>query len=561
MLRSTKIAKVTAHVENWIGHGETTVVFMKSRTRQMTRIKQRAFFALLLCTLVGTDLQAQSISAASCNESDVRTALGKAKTGSTVVIPSCPAGATWTTPEYFTAPANFTLEGQTVCTGNGSVRSPISCTDKTLLVDGIDRSSGDPPMLAITTSAAGTFRMTGITIGWGGGTVTYNGSFRFGGKSVKARVDHIHFNGINALAFSHYDPVRGVFDHILLDGSTGSGWRDYGDTASSGNLDWSEATGLGTSDFMFFENSTFNTASNDCQQGGHWVVRFSTFNNGGVQTHPTGGAGQARGCRAWELYQNTFQNPTTNQFNVFFLSAGTGVVWGNTASSSNWSNFVTLHSMRRNNSTYPEGAPPHGWGYCGTSFHGTGSNWDQNTNTTTGYHCMDQPGQGRGDLLTGSFPNLCDSTSGQCAIHNYNGSWPNEALEPIYEWQNVFEGRTFWSVYETDAFFANVDYYLWCNASSRTGCRSFNGTVGVGSGTLASRPSTCTTGVAYWATDQGNWNHSGSGKQGELFKCSARNTWTLFYTPYIYPHPLDANSTAPAHFPKVSSFEAAKEIR
>lgn len=67
----------------------------------------------------------------------------------------------------------------------------------------------------------------------------------------------------------------------------------------------------------------------------------------------------------------------------------------------------------------------------------------------------------------------------------------------------------------------------------------FDGTSGTGSGARASRPATCTTGVAWWATDQGSWNTSGSGGQGVLDKCTATNTWTnAAYVPYEYPHPL-----------------------
>lgn len=51
-------------------------------------------------------------------------------------------------------------------------------------------------------------------------------------------------------------------------------------------------------------------------------------------------------------------------------------------------------------------------------------------------------------------------------------------------------------------------------------------------GTEAARPSTCTTGANYGATDS-----------GKLWKCTATNTWTLDYTPYTYPHPL-RNETA-----------------
>ncbi len=73
----------------------------------------------------------------------------------------------------------------------------------------------------------------------------------------------------------------------------------------------------------------------------------------------------------------------------------------------------------------------------------------------------------------------------------------------------------------------------------------FNGTTGTGWGTRANRPTTCTfnsmtgVGVAYWSTDQGSWNTSGSGGQGVLDKCTATNTWTnAVYVPYDYPNPL-----------------------
>jgi PKD repeat protein len=56
---------------------------------------------------------------------------------------------------------------------------------------------------------------------------------------------------------------------------------------------------------------------------------------------------------------------------------------------------------------------------------------------------------------------------------------------------------------------------------------TFDGSRGVGVGPLSSRPTTCTKGVAYWATDNKT-----------LYKCTATNVWTEYYTPYTYPHPL-----------------------
>lgn len=84
---------------------------------------------------------------------------------------------------------------------------------------------------------------------------------------------------------------------------------------------------------------------------------------------------------------------------------------------------------------------------------------------------------------------------------------------------------------------ANVDY--WADATS------FNGTKGIGCGTLANRPTTCTTGVGYWATNQSCTDLTGmvgvnpaTPVSGTLYKCTATNTWTAYYTPYTYPHPL-----------------------
>ena len=71
----------------------------------------------------------------------------------------------------------------------------------------------------------------------------------------------------------------------------------------------------------------------------------------------------------------------------------------------------------------------------------------------------------------------------------------------------------------------------------------FSGVVGIGVGPLASRPTTCTTGVGYWATDQGSWNTLRGG-DGVFYKCTATNTWSHYYTPYVSPHPLQRGRTS-----------------
>ena len=78
---------------------------------------------------------------------------------------------------------------------------------------------------------------------------------------------------------------------------------------------------------------------------------------------------------------------------------------------------------------------------------------------------------------------------------------------------------------------------------------SFNGTSGMGCGSLANRPETCTTGVAYWATNQSCADLTGmvganpaTPISGTLYKCTTENVWTAYYTPYIYPHPLSGTA-------------------
>jgi hypothetical protein len=205
-------------------------------------------------------------------------------------------------------------------------------------------------------------------------------------------------------------------------------------------------------------------------------------------------------------------------FNGFFLSSGTGVIWGNSAPTG-YETFVSIHSMRRDATTYAESATPDGWGYCGTSSGnpGAGSPWDENVDASNGGACIDQPGRGKGDLLSGEFPNAINTATS--SIH-----WPNQALEPIYEWNDSWApvpGYPYAPLnnYNPEVLVENRDFYL--------SAASFTGTSGVGSGALSSRPTTCNMNVAYWASDTNT-----------LYQCRAGNTWVPYYMPYAYPHPL-----------------------
>ena len=514
---------------------------------------------LLLGGVVGAE--AQVINAASCSQADVQTAFNSISASTTTVnIPACSGGVGWSNQVSLTVPSGSTTLS---ILGAGSLSSQGG-GDATVIIDNYASSNA---ILIISTAGQSSFlRLAGITFQGGSGAAKWNGIVNIQGLSQNVRVDHSHFNtqtyspSVASSSLQFNGCLYGVTDHSIFDnpaGSVNNSFRAYNagscnnDALGVGDQSWAAPTGLGSANFMFAENNTFNNgAGNDCTQGGRYVWRYNTMNMTSpapaVQTHPTGGAGRIRGCRAWEIYNNTATAQSSNYINAFFwVSSGTGVVWGNTLPSSatgggtGYRSLINANVMRATNQTYTQTATPNGWGYCGSTPLGGvpgPSNWDENLSGQNGYPCLDQIGRGQGDLLVGGFSadgsgsnNVTNSATG--CNSSQSCAWPRQALEPIYEWADAYSPvpnnpSGIWYANEgVSEQTQNQDYYLGTTNSGTP--ISFNGTSGVGSGTLSSRPSTCAPMVAYWATDTNT-----------LYQCSSTNTWTAYYTPYTYPHPL-----------------------
>ncbi|MDE2188295.1 MAG: peptidoglycan-binding protein, partial [Patescibacteria group bacterium] len=242
------------------------------------------------------------------------------------------------------------------------------------------------------------------------------------------------------------------------------------------------------------------------------VIRYNQINDTAVQIHSVASSIQAG--RMMELYKNTFDGHSTcdapHCWTPFQTRGGTALMWDNTIENG-YSNIGVIYFDRVfDNNIFHQSD----WGYC------DGTNpWDQNSDQY-GYACLDQPGRGQGDLLSGVYPNKINTVTNSV-------SWPHQALEPIYEWgDTITNPPTTSSVggFGAESYVSNVikenrDYYV--------GTSVFDGTKGVGSGPLSSRPTSCTPRVAYWATDQNT-----------LYQCSSTNTWTQYYTPLTCPHPF-----------------------
>ena len=195
------------------------------------------------------------------------------------------------------------------------------------------------------------------------------------------------------------------------------------------------------------------------------------------------------------------------------------------------------------------------------------SPWDQNSDNE-GYRAMSQPGSGPSvyPSVVYRYPNNQTGvvTTSPSATSTLPFAYTGGALMPLYIWNNRRDtdsgaGLSYaLAAGSTDngtinaIIQANRDYYNQDNTNCVAGGAC---TQGIGSGTTL--PTTCTAGTAgtageggvfFWKTNEGDWNNETQadhdlhgqghtlGEDGQGYRCTATNTWTLDYVPADYPH-------------------------
>jgi hypothetical protein len=504
---------------------------------------------------------ASTHTASSCSQADVDAVInGPTHTAVDGDVIQIPAGScTWTS--GITIPANIgiTIKGSgTPNSSPSTFGAAASCTDTTITHN---ITSGGHIFRFRPTVSSSLSRISCLKVRTDNST-SIGASFTVAGvcngtTCSQVRIDNITFDpsvqGQNPDSGSMVltDNVFGVLDHNTVGGvdfSRGvefvnfnnSKWEGVGELGDNSR---SSPTTMGTEKTLYVENNSFGTAVVVTESevevpfgnwgGGRVAVRFNQMNGTwvGLSVHGLDSNGRARSPLQGEFYGNTLHctvpMASGDYCQAVGARGGTYMVFGNTLTAevtSKYNSYVDLQTYR----TWSVNDP---FGLCD----GTGD-WDNNTVSPP--ICLDQPARSGGSLLSGNPPTPTNADVG----------FVHQSIEPVYEWNNSGRAPNIANV--TSGYSAvaiNRDFYTDDSAGSPAALTTPGTTLatGVKFGTLANRPTSCTTGVGYYATDQGSWNTSGGAfGQGQFYKCTSTNTWTLTYTPYTYPHPLTSTSAA-----------------
>lgn len=531
---------------------------------------------------------------------DVADCYADVEAGATIILPA--GSANWG--------SKLDISKAITIQGSGS-GCPSSCDDATAIT-ATDTFGGYLGPINITISEDVSVRITGLTINAGGTGKAFTGIGIFPTvKATQIRIDHNKIYGGTSDAITTDNAyVFGVIDNNNLAAN-----RVFG-MAGSGETEWAAENAtrsFSTGNTMFIEDNiiSFRTFVGVNGGGGTSLYRYNTITKNAAvpvyysvwDTHGNQGVTYENfGTITSEMYGNYIDvssqsaayidhrggwmlnfynyvaNSTANYQNYYIREEYADDQMGSTyvmkpTNTYLWANYKNTGSLLiidstmdaqggtencckfeaeawQNNHVYP-----HMPNYCAKWTNDENGNcWKSIANWT--------PGSTTNGLTAA---NIEDEPSWSTHPHVVAEAGlvpqePNVIIDNQVTWYNMGSGTPITE---------NVDYFV-----QKTG--TFDGTGvtggGVGCGSLATMNAitTCTNGVGFWATDQscsdiaaltgavgrdGGRATTATKLAGTLYKCSS-NTWTAYYTPYTYPHPLRGEGgvtyytltvTAPTH--------------
>jgi hypothetical protein len=336
--------------------------------------------------------RAATINARSAALADVSAAIVLAKSGDTVVVPA--GTASWTSALLITK--GITLVGATTVT-NAGTHSP-TVKDLTIIKDDSPLNTKESGLIHAEPDPSQSFRLTGFTFTHGSRTTSNNVGvvhLESGSSSsphFNMRVDNCHFDQIYGRNIQTDGWVYGLADHnyIVAHENSQSFYINCASYAgyTSGHGAWADFPWFGTNKFFFIEDNTIvgnglvtTSGGMDAEYGARWVARHNDLTNAHIGWHGT--EGNNRGCRAVEMYNNSFHwtiipaqknrsgvslqhdntwdvvaktDPSHSQISIYRVSGGvtTDSAYGVASGANVWDLNDT-----EGNGTYVQGHPPH----------------------------------------------------------------------------------------------------------------------------------------------------------------------------------------------------------
>lgn len=315
--------------------------------------------AIIFALFLSTEVMGTTITAASCSQANVTTAVGTAVSGDIVQVPSGTCGwSALTVPNTKGITLLGGFGGTTTITGAGA--------------------------LFVNSNASAVSRVTGFTFTGAGGS--NDGDLHVIGSpsSAEYRVDNNIFTNAGQIIFVAVDGNgAGLIDHNTFTGAGGSEMIHNVALGPASSAGWTDDVTPGSRSMVFIEDNTFtcNDPTFICSglqsyYGARTVARHNIFNYTQIDQHGTPGA---IGARWFEFYENTFFPLGKNQSNYFDIRGGSGVIFNNHESGVN-TGGGTLSIHEEDAGTWPLAFQP-GSGINGqTDQHATCASGARNSN-------------------------------------------------------------------------------------------------------------------------------------------------------------------------------------
>lgn len=493
-------------------------------------------YASITCTLNGsactTDNTCDTCTASTCSRTDIQAAATKLARGGTVNVAA--GSCTWTDP--VSVDKALTIKGAGV--GNTNITSGLAVDAHVIQYNPTSPAS----------DANLDFKVTGFTFNLGGSSAVFirttettvvnkvsivNNSFLQCGYDCMQFIGNF-YGVIGGNYFTRPATAEKLGGFILISGHSGSAmWNAINENVT------------GTAKNMFIEDNYFNEGTNPVEKipigssGSSFVFRYNTIQyNTNMFTY----GGDTHGCQlswSWasrgsEYYGNKFILDGSGNFQLFSMRGAKNMNFNNRVMhTQNLGREVSLAVFNG----YPE--------TCATSYACPG--WT----LFPGDNVCSQDGRPQGVYDSYMWNNRYGYGSTQTIIPAIR----QFGFNPVYYADNV-PAPTIPSASGAYPPRTNVDFwadYLLLNETSTSN------TTRMGCGTYANRPATCTAGDGYWATNQ-SCSEVPSGAYGQnpttpiagtLYRCGTGNTWTAYYTPYTYPHPLRSGAAVDIYPPQL----------